>query len=80
MKKRYDWSQWFRGVPGADGKVRFVLVRGRHYDCSQSSMVSQLRVAATHCGVRVAVVDLEDRLSVVVVPKVAEVVDAKSSV
>lgn len=73
-RKLYDWKEWFGATPDPDGRTRFVLRRGEHYVCSQTSMVQQLRVAATHCGVRVAVVDLDDRLSVVVAPKLDKVV------
>lgn len=69
MKKRYQFDEWFNGEPDPDGKVRFVLRRGKDYDCSQSSMVGQLRIAATHCGKRVKVQDLDDRLCVVVLPR-----------
>ena len=73
MNKLYDFSKWFTRPADGDGRRRFVLVRGEHYHCSQSSMMQQLRVAASHCGVRVAVVDLEDRLGVVVAPKLVKV-------
>lgn len=69
MRKLYNWQEWFDQTPGVDGKVRFVLNRGEHYNCSQSTMSQQLRIAATHCGVRVSVMDLENQLSVVVMPR-----------
>jgi len=41
MRKRlYDWSSLFT-------RARFTLVRGRDYTCSQSSIVQQVRNAAT---------------------------------
>lgn len=67
MKRLYDWKKWLDAPPGDDGKVRFVLVRGEHYHCSQSSIIQQLRVAATHCSYRVCAVDMDDRVSVVAV-------------
>lgn len=69
MNKRYFWREWFGLTPGEDGKVRFVLVRGQHYDCSQDSIISQLRTAATHCGYRVSATDLVDRVGVVAVKR-----------
>lgn len=67
MVKRYFWQEWFGRAPDADGKVRFVLVRGQHYDCSQSSIIMQLRIAATHCGYRVCATDMDDRIGVAAV-------------
>lgn len=70
MEKKYYWHEWFELAPGEDGKVRFMLVRGEHYTCSQASVISQLRVAASHCGYRVSATDLADRVSVVAVKRV----------
>jgi hypothetical protein len=64
VKRQYYWREWFGQEPGADGKVRFVLVRGEHYACSQSAIIAQLRVAAAHCGFSVRAVDMDDRVCV----------------
>lgn len=74
MKRLYPFNEWFTTPePTNDGKRRFILTRGQHYTCSQSSMVMQLRVAATHCGVRISITDMENSLSVVVAPKLVKV-------
>lgn len=68
-KRLYDFRSWFGKPADDDGRVRFVLSRWVHYECSQSAMVQQLRIAATHCGVRLSAVDLDDRVSVCVTQK-----------
>lgn len=64
MRKAYDWDQWFGRPADEDGKVRFVLVKGEHYRCSQSSMCQQVRTAAKDRGLLVNVQDLDDRIAV----------------
>jgi 3-keto-L-gulonate-6-phosphate decarboxylase len=57
--KIYDWERWF-------GARRFTLHRGRDYDCSHSSMSQQVRNAASARGLRVAVVEGINELTVIV--------------
>jgi hypothetical protein len=38
-RKLYDWDDWF-------SRPRFILRKGRDYDCAQSSMAQQIRNAA----------------------------------
>ena len=63
MKRRYDWSKLF-------GAGRFRLRRGRDYDCSQSSMVAQVRSAASVMGITpdrsIEITDREDAVEVIV--------------
>ena len=72
MRKLYDFVGWFNLPADADDRVRFTLLKGEHYKCSQSSMVQQLRIAATHCGVRIRVADGNNELNVTVLPKSEE--------
>ncbi len=64
MKKKYDFKKWFEIKPGEDGKTRFIIRRGIHYDCSQSSMIQQLRVAASAHSVRLSIVDMDNYIVV----------------
>jgi uncharacterized protein YheU (UPF0270 family) len=57
--KIYDWDGWFL-------RRRFVLRRGTHYDCQQSSISQQIRNAAHRRGLRINLVESEDRFTVVV--------------
>lgn len=57
MRRIYPWEQWF-------GRPRTVLVRGRHYHCSQSTMVQMVRNRASRCGMRVRVGDIGDSVIV----------------
>lgn len=77
MRKLYDFNGWFKLPADPDGHVRFTLVRGQHYKCSQSSMVQQLRIAATHCGVKIRVSDADNELNVTVLPKQEELSHAE---
>ena len=70
MRRKYDFAAWFAATPDADGRTRFTLLRGEHYDCSQESISQQVRIAASHCGLRVSVVDMDDRVSVVATRRV----------
>lgn len=45
-KPKYHWDEWF-----ASG--RFVLLRKKHYSCSESSIVQQVRNAASARGLKV---------------------------
>jgi hypothetical protein len=58
-KRRYDWDDWL-------SKRKFTLRRGVHYDCTQSSIVQQVRNAATARGVAVRPSDEGDRVVVFV--------------
>jgi len=68
MRKTYLWDEWFGADPGADRRVRFTLVAGEHYDCSQSSMCQQVRTAAKDRRFHASVADMGDRITVVAVP------------
>jgi hypothetical protein len=56
--RKYDWDDWFN-------RSFTVLIRGRDYRCSQSSMVQQVRNAALKMGVMVSVIDGGDRVTLV---------------
>jgi hypothetical protein len=75
MRQQYPWNEWLIGGPTGspgiamtdeDGRRRIVLVRGEHYECSQSSMCQQIRSAARNLGLKVNVQDLDDRIMVVI--------------
>ncbi len=55
--KLYSWDKWF-------SHNRFTLLKGRHYRCSNSGMVQQLRNQAVQRGVKVTITDLDSRLVV----------------
>ena len=55
----HDWDRWLR--PG-----RHVLLRGRDYGCSQSTMSGQLRGHCSDAGLSVSIEDGDDRLTVTV--------------
>jgi len=57
--KAYDWDDWF-------SKRRFVLRRGEHYVCSQSSMSQQIRNAAHVRSLRIVLLDQDDQFVVIV--------------
>lgn len=76
MRKMYDFDGWFSSPVDSDGRVRFELLRGTHYECSQSSMVQQLRIASCHRKLRIVISDLGDKIAVVVAPKKPIVVEA----
>lgn len=59
MKGRYKWDNLFCN------KV-FTLYKGRDYECSQSSMVSQIRTAASNRGLSVSVHDGSDCVEVLI--------------
>ena len=50
MRRVYPWNDWL-------GKPRTVILRGVHYRCSQSSMQTQIRNAASRRGVKVRLID-----------------------
>jgi hypothetical protein len=56
----YRWEQWFRAE-------KFILRRGVDYTCPTSSMIQQLRNAASRHRVSVRILDLGDSLTVFVV-------------
>lgn len=75
MKRLYPFNVWFNALTDPDGRARFELRRGEHYDCSQSSFAQQLRQEASRRGVRVSLTDLEDRFVVVLVHDAQERLD-----
>lgn len=56
-QRKYDWEGLFR-------RYQTTLVRGRDYDCSQSTMVGMIRNHASRRGMRVRVVDEGDSIIV----------------
>lgn len=50
MQRKYQWEEWF-------GRPCTVLLRGIHYNCSQSAMCQSIRNNASRRGVRVSLVD-----------------------
>lgn len=50
MNRKYPWEEWF-------AEDVFTLVRGLHYDCSQSTMTQTVRNNASARGLRVRLVD-----------------------
>jgi hypothetical protein len=56
--KRYNWPALF-----SQGE-RFTLVRGQDYHCSQSSIVQQLRNAASRAKITLHIEDLGDKVLV----------------
>ena len=65
MKAIYAWNQWFAQPSDEDGKTRLVLTAGVHYHCSQTNMAQVIRNAASRFGLRVNVLDMDDRFLVV---------------
>jgi hypothetical protein len=57
VEKKYDWDTWLRGK-------RTVLVRGKDYHTTQSSMCQQAVTAARARGIKVKVVDGGDRVTI----------------
>ena len=55
--KKYDWETWF-----AQGRV--VIRRGVDYFCTQSSMASQVRNAASRRGIRVRLIDNDNSFAI----------------
>lgn len=49
-RRKYAWEDWF-------ARPRTVLVRGMHYECSQSAMVQMVRNNASARGVSVKITD-----------------------
>jgi hypothetical protein len=50
MRKIYDWEGWL-------SKPRMILRRGVHYYCSQSTICTQARTAASKLGLRISIKD-----------------------
>jgi hypothetical protein len=62
-KKQYNWEKWF-------GQKKFVLKKGVHYTCSQTSMRTQIGTAACAYQVSIKVkVDSEGTFTVLVTQK-----------
>ena len=49
-KRKYMWEEWF-------DRTDTILVRGVHYDCSQSTMAQTIRNNASQRGLRVRLTD-----------------------
>jgi hypothetical protein len=58
-RRQYNWDHWFL-PPG------FVIFRGKDYECSQSSMVQQIRNEATKRRIRITVDDHIDHITAMV--------------
>lgn len=56
----YQWSEWF-------AKARVTLRRGVDYSCPQSTMVQQIRSAASRRKIKVTVDDRDTEIVVEVV-------------
>ena len=54
-RRKYQWEEWF-------SRPRTVLVRGIDYHCSQTSMSTATRNAASKIGVGVRLVDTGDKI------------------
>lgn len=67
--RKYSWEDWF-------GRPRTTLVRGTHYQISQSAMVQSIRNAASARGVRTHLRDLGNAIVVEVVGGDGEVFGA----
>lgn len=57
MKRKYPWERWF-------SLSRFVLLRGVHYLCSQSTMAQTVRNNASTRGLRVRITDTSTEIIV----------------
>lgn len=57
MRRKYAWEDWF-------SRPCTVLLRGIHYDCSQSTMVQSIRNNASMRKVRVRITDRNNHIIV----------------
>lgn len=55
--KKYDWDEWF-------GRPKFVVRKGRDFDCSMTSMAQQIRSEASLRGVPISIAEKRGSLAV----------------
>ena len=61
--RKYMWEEWF-------GRPLTLVVQGVDYQCSQSTMVAQIRNCASRRGVRVRLTDVGDSIVIEVVSEI----------
>lgn len=70
--RAYRWDEWLLGPSDEDGQHRELLVSGRDYDCSESTMSQQIRSQAGIRGLSASIFPVEGGLVVVTRAKPAD--------
>jgi len=62
MRRKYPWEEWLK-------RPRIVLVRGIHYECSQSTMSQSVRNNASARGLRIRIQDTGDTIIIDIISR-----------